>query len=177
MDVKKTQTKAFSNFVASILLLVFEVWAWIQTGSIKAAKNAVVQPSAFPRIMIMGMIVFTVVLLVQSIIKLSTMKANDPLAEKAESLNFIKDKGVLAALIVILLCCVYVYFFKSMGYVVVSALLSGIIMWMIGLRKPVPLLLISILVPLGMWLVFYKFLSVNIPMGWLQFLRDLVDKI
>ena len=175
--MKKTQTKAFSNFVASILLLVFEVWAWIQTGSIKAAKNAVVQPSAFPRIMIMGMIVFTVVLLVQSIIKLSTMKANDPLAEKAESLNFIKDKGVLAALIVILLCCVYVYFFKSMGYVVVSALLSGIIMWMIGLRKPVPLLLISILVPLGMWLVFYKFLSVNIPMGWLQFLRDLVDKI
>ncbi len=47
---------------------------------------------------------------------------------------------------------------------------------MIGLRKPVPLLLISILVPLGMWLVFYKFLSVNIPMGVLQFLRDLVDK-
>ena len=177
METKKTQTKAFANLIISVLLLVFEVWAWIQTGSIKAAKNAVVQPSAFPRIMIMGMIVFTVVLLVQSIIKLSTMKANDPLAEKAESLNFIKDKGVLAALIVILLCCVYVYFFKSMGYVVVSALLSGIIMWMIGLRKPVPLLLISILVPLGMWLVFYKFLSVNIPMGWLQFLRDLVDKI
>ena len=93
MEVKKTQTKAFSNLIASIALLVFELWAWIQS-----------------------------------------------------------------------------------GYVVVSALLSGAIMWMIGLRKPVPLLLISILVPLGMWLVFYKFLSVNIPMGVLQFLRDLVDK-
>ena len=175
--MKKTQTKAFSNFVASILLLCFEVWAWVQTGKIKTAKSAVVQPSAFPRIMIMGMIVFTVVLLVQSILKLSAMKADDPLAEKAESLNFLKDKGVLAALIAILLCCVYVYFFKNLGYVVVSALLSGIIMWMIGLRKPVPLILVSTLVPLGMWLVFYKFLSVNIPMGWLQFLRDLVDKM
>ena len=96
---------------------------------------------------------------------------------QAESLNPIKDKGVAAAFFVILLCCAYVYFFKSLGYVVVSFLLSGIIMYMIGMRKPVPLLLISSLVPLGMWLVFYKFLTVNIPMGVLQFLRDLVDKI
>ncbi len=175
--MKKTQTKAFSNLIASIVLIAFEIWAWIQSGKIKVAKNAAVQPSTFPRIMIIGMAVFTVILLFQSIIKLSSMKADDPLAEKAESLNFFRDKGVLAALIVILLCCAYVYFFKSLGYVIVSFLLSGIIMWMIGLRKPVPLLLISSLVPLGMWLVFYKFLTVNIPMGPLQFLRDLVDKI
>ena len=175
--MKKTQTKAFSNLIASVALLAFELWAWVQSGKIKTAKNAAVQPSTFPRIMIIGMTVFTVVLLIQSIIKLANMKANDPLAEKAESLNFIKDKGVLAALFVIALCAVYTYFFKSVGYVVVSFVLSGIIMWLIGLRKPVPLLLISALVPLGMWLVFYKFLSVNIPMGWLQFLRDLVDKI
>ena len=175
--MKKTQTKAFSNLIASIVLLAFELWAWIQSGKIKTAKNAAVQPSTFPRIMIIGMAVFTVTLLIQSIIKLASMKAGDPLAEKAESLNFIKDKGVAAALFVIALCAVYTYFFKSAGYVIVSFVLSGIIMWLIGLRKPVPLLLISALVPLGMWLVFYKFLSVNIPMGWLQFLRDLVDKI
>ena len=177
LEVKKTQTKAFANLIASILLLAFEGWAWYQSTLIKTAKNAAVQPSTFPRIMITGMAVFTVVLLVQSVIKLSAMKPDDPLAQKAESMNFVKDKGVRAALFVILLCCLYVYFFKTMGYVVVSALLSGIVMWLIGLRKPVPLLLISTLVPLGMWLIFYKFLSVNIPMGWLQFLKDLVDKI
>ena len=175
--MKKTQTKAFSNLIASLLLLCFELWAWGQTGKIKVAKNAVVQPSAFPRIMIIGMLVFTVVLLIQSILKLRAMKADDPLAEKAENLNFVKDKGVLAALFVIALSCLYVYLFKSLGYVIVSFLLSGIIMWLIGLRKPVPLLLVSSLVPLGMWLVFYKFLAVNIPMGPLQFLRELVDKL
>ncbi len=175
--MKKTQTKAFSNLVLSIALLAFEAWAWYQSTLIKTAKNAAVQPSTFPRIMIIGMAVFTVVLLVQSILKLSNLKADDPLAAKAESLNPVKDKGVLAAFVVILLCCAYVYFFKSLGYVIVSFLLSAIIMWMIGMRKPMPLLLISALVPLGMWLVFYKFLTVNIPMGPLQFLRDLVDKI
>ena len=175
--MKKTQTKAFSNLITSSLLLCFEGWAWYQTTLIKTAKKAAVQPSAFPRIMIVGMAVFTVILLIQSIIKLTSMKADDPLAAKAESVNPIRDRGVAAAFFMILLCCAYVYFFKGLGYVVVSFLLSGIIMYMIGLRKPVPLLLISSLVPLGMWLVFYKFLKVIVPMGVLQFLRDLVDKI
>ncbi len=176
MEIKKTQTKAFSNLIASLVLIAFEIWAWLQTNNIKTAKKAAVQPSTFPRIMIIGMCVFTVILLIQSLIKLSSMKADDPLAEKAETMNLFRDKGVLAALFVILLCIAYVFFFKSLGYVVVSFLLCGIIMWLIGLRNLVKLILISLLVPLGMWLIFYKMLQVNIPMGWLQFLRDLADK-
>jgi hypothetical protein len=176
LEGKKTQSKAFSNLIASFVLIAFEVWAWFQSGKIKTAKNAAVQPWTFPRIMIIGMAVFTAVLLIQSIIKLSSMKPDDPLAAKAETLNP-KDKGVLGALITILLCCAYVYFFKSAGYVLVSFVVSAVIMWMIGLRKPLPLVLISALVPLGIWLVFYKVLAVNIPMGPLQFLRDLADKI
>ena len=86
-------------------------------------------------------------------------------------------KGVLAGLFVILLCVLFVAFFDTLGYVVVGALLCGIIMWLIGKRNIVELLLVSILVPLGMWLIFYKMLSVNIPMGVLQPLRDLVDMI
>ena len=91
-------------------------------------------------------------------------------------MNFVKDKGVLAALFLIALCALYVWGFRTLGYVLVSMILSGIVMWLIGVRKPVQLVLIAVLVPLGMWLVFYKLLQVNIPMGVLQFLRDLVDK-
>lgn len=174
---KKTQTKAFSNLAASIVLILFEVWAWLQTNKIKIAKNAAVQPSTFPRIMIIGMGIFTVILLVESLIKLKSMKADDPLAEKAETLNLVKDKGVLAALFVIALCVLFVLFFKTLGYVAVSFFLGGIIMWLIGFRKPLQLFLVAFLVPLVMWLIFYKGLQVNIPMGVLQFLRDLVDKL
>ena len=77
--MKKTQTKAFSNLVVSLLLIALEVFAWVQTGNIKTAKNAAVQPSTFPRIMIIGMTVFTVILLVQSVIKLLKMEQTDPL--------------------------------------------------------------------------------------------------
>ena len=143
----------------------------------KGVKKATVQPAAFPQIMCVGMIIFTVILLIQSIIKLISMSDDDPLAEPAASINFIKNKGVLAGLFVILLCVLFVAFFDSLGYVVVGMLLCGIIMWLIGKRNIVELLLVSILVPLGRWLVFYKMLSVNIPMGVLQPLRDLVDMI
>ena len=175
--MKKTETKVFSNLIVSLVLIAFEIWAWIQTGQIKTVKNAAVQPSTFPRIMIIGMAVFTVILLLQSIFGMMHLNPESPLAQKSETLNFVRDRGVLAAFFVILLCAAYVYFFKGLGYVVVSFFLSGIIMWLIGLRKPVKLILISALVPLGMWLIFYKFLAVNIPMGVLEVLKDLVDKI
>ena len=39
------------------------------------------------------------------------------------------------------------------------------------------IVLVSVLVPLLMWLVFYKLLTVNIPMGVLQPLKNLVDML
>ena len=174
----KTKTKAFSNVVISIILLAFEIWAYIQANGFRQVKGAYVQASTFPQIMIIGMGIFTVVLLAQSIVKLAVdMKPDDPDNAPAPTLNPFKDKGVGAALLVIALCVAYVLLFEKLGYVLVSALVSMIIMWLIGKRNPVTVVLVSLLVPLVMWLVFYKLLTVNIPMGVLQPLRDLVDKL
>ena len=79
--------------------------------------------------------------------------------------------------LVIALCVLYVALFDSLGYVLVSAVISIVIMWLIGKRKPVTVILVSVRVPLVMWFIFYKLLTVNIPMGVLQPLRDLVDRI
>ena len=67
--------------------------------------------------------------------------------------------------------------FKTLGYVLVSFLVCFAIMVLIGKRKWFQMILISLLVPLFMWLLFYILLKVNIPMGPLVFLRDLVDAI
>ena len=175
--MKKTKTQAFANLIGSLIFIAVGVWAVIQTYSFQEVKNTYVQAAVFPQIMCVGMLIFAVILLIQSIIKLMTMDENDPLAEPAASINFIKDKGVLAALFVMLLCALFVVFFKPLGYVVCGAVLCFVIMVLIGKRNWLQMVLVSILVPLGMWLVFYKVLTVNIPMGPLQFLRDLVDMI
>ena len=176
--MQKTKTKAFANLVISVLLLIFEIWAYIQAAGFRQVKGAYVQAATFPQIMDIGMMIFTVVLLVQSLIKIfGQMKPDDPDAEPAPSMNPIKNKGIAAALFVILLCVLYTLLFDKLGYVLVSAIISIIIMWLIGKRNPVTVVLVSVLVPLVMWIVFYKLLSVNIPMGVLQPLRDLIDKI
>ena len=175
--MKKTKTQAFANLIGSLIFIALGAWALTQTYSFQEVKNTYVQAAVFPQIMCVGMLIFAVILLIQSIIKLMTMDENDPLAEPAASINFIKDKGVLAALFVMLLCALFVVFFKPLGYVICGAVLCFVIMVLIGKRNWLQMVLVSILVPLGMWLVFYKVLTVNIPMGPLQFLRDLVDMI
>jgi len=181
--VKKTQTVAFANLIGSLIFLAIGIWAWIQMANLQEVKDTYAQPSAFPMAMIAGLLIFSAILLVQSILALSTMKPEQgentghPLAEKATSINVIKDKGVQAALIVIALCVVFVLLFKPLGYVLTGALISAVIMYLIGKRNVVQMVLVSLLVPLGMWLIFYKVLTVNIPMGPLSFLKTLLDMI
>ncbi len=176
--MKKTQTKAFANFICSILLLAFEIWAYIQTLGFRKIKGAYVQAATFPQVMIGGMILFTVILFIQSVIKLvKPVNANDPDMQAAPNMNPITNKGVLAGLIVIIICILYVALFDKLGYVLVSTITSIIIMWMIGKRNPVTVILVSVLVPLLMWVVFYKFLAVNIPMGILSPIKDMIDMI
>ena len=76
--MKKTQTKAFANLVASVILLVFEIWAYVQTLGFKVVKKAAVQPATFPQVMCIGMMVFTIILLIQSLISLKKMDPDDP---------------------------------------------------------------------------------------------------
>ena len=175
--MKKTQTKAFANLVASVILLVFEIWAYVQTLDFKVIKKAAVQPATFPQVMCIGMMVFTVILLVQSLISLKKMDPDDPNIQPAASINVLKNKGVQAGLFVIVLCILYVALFKTLGYVLASAIIAAVIMWLIGKRDVKQILLVSVLVPLAMWLVFYKLLTVNIPMGILEPLKDLIDMI
>ena len=175
--MKKTQTKAFANLVAAIILLIFEIWAYVQTLGFKIVKKAAVQPATFPQIMCIGMMVFTVILIIQSLLKLKNMKEDDPLAEPAASINIFKNKGVQAGVFVIVLCIAYAALFEVLGYVLVSAIVAAAIMILIGKRDAKQIVLVSVLVPLAMWLVFYKLLTVNIPMGVLQPLRDLIDLI
>ena len=176
--MKKTQTKAFASLVSSVILLAFEIWTYLETTSFKVHKRAFVQPATFPQIMICGMFIFTVILFIQSLLKVTRgMNEGDPENELSASINPFTNRGVAAAFFVIILCVLYTYLFDKLGYVLVSACVSIIIMFLIGKRNFITMILVSLLVPLIMWFIFYKLLTVNIPMGVLQPLRDIVDKL
>ena len=168
MNKDKMKTMAFSNLVGSIIFLAIGIWAWFQTDNFPEVANTYVQASTFPRVMIVGMLIFSVVVVTLTIFKLmGTMKPTDPVAVEVGTLNPL----------VMLLCVLFAALFKSCGYILCAVVLSMIIMFLIGKRNWVQMVLVSVLVPLLMWLVFYKVLTVNIPLGPLNFLRTLVDMI
>ena len=173
----KINTKAFSDLIGGIVFCALGVWALFQTFGFQQLKNNPVQPALFPQIMSIGLIIFSALVIIQSALKLSTLKEGDPMAEPTGSINILKNKGVQAAVLVIALCILFVALFETLGYVLCAALVGIIIMYLIGKRDIKVMLLVGILVPLGMWFVFYKVLAVNIPMGVLDFLKDLVDMI
>lgn len=174
---KKTQSLAFANLIASILFIAVGIWGILQMLNLQQVKDTYAQPNVFPIAMIVGMLVFSVILLVQSVIKLAKMDLKDPVVDKAESINIIKDKGVQGAVIVIVLCIAFVLLFRPLGYVLDAAIIGFVIMALIGKRNWLVMALVSILVPFVMWLLFFKLLSVNIPMGPLSFLKDLIAMI
>lgn len=174
---KKTQSLAFANLVASLIFIAVGIWGIVQMLNLQQVKDTYAQPNVFPIAMIVGMLFFSVILLIQSVLKLAKMDLNDPMVEKAESINFIKDKGVQRALIVIALCIAFVLLFRPLGYVLDAAIIGFIIMALIGKRNWLVMVLVAVLVPFVMWLLFFKLLSVNIPMGPLSFLKDLVSMI
>ena len=175
--MKKMKTVAFSNLIGALIFLALGVWAFFKTLSFQVIKNSYAQPALFPQIMSVGLIIFSLAVIIQSIYKLSTMKDDDPLAAPTASINVLKNKGVQAALLVIALCIAFVALFDVLGYVLASAIIGIIIMYLIGKRDIKVMLLVGILVPLVMWIVFYKVLTVNIPMGVLEPLKDLIDLI
>lgn len=71
----------------------------------------------------------------------------------------------------------FVLLFKPLGYVLTGAAVAFVIMILIGKRNWIQMALVSLLIPLAMWIIFYKLLSVNIPLGPLTFLRGLIDMI
>ena len=162
---KKTSTVAFSNLIGSLIFLAIGIWGYIKTLSFRTVKGSYAQPATFSQIMLIGMMIFAGILLLQSLWNLTHLKIDSWAAEKAASLNFI------------LLCVAYVALFKSLGYVLVSFITCFAIMILIGKRHWLQMVLVSLLVPLCMWLLFYLLLKVNIPMGPLTFLRDLIDEI
>ena len=173
----KVNTKAFSDLIGGILFAALAIWALMQTFGFQEIKNSPAQPSLFPQIMSIGLLIFSVLVIIQSALKLKTMTEDDPMAEPTGSLNFIKNKGVQGAALVMALCVLFVVLFDTLGYVLCAALVGIAVMYLIGKRDIKIMLLVGILVPLVMWFVFYKVLSVNIPMGVLQPLKDLVDMI
>lgn len=125
-----------------------------------SADYMLVSASFFPTIVSILAIAMSLIMLITAIIK---PDISDPLDEQ-------QKKGLLRGLLAILNCLLYTLIFKPVGYIISSIVCLFIMMLIFGNRRWVPMIIISIVLPILLYLGFFYLLQTNLPMGILSFL-------
>lgn len=165
--MKKTQSMAFASIITSIVFILIGIYAIIVSCSFRLVNNTVVQPAEFPRIMAWAMIVCSAVVLVMNAVKLGRD------TEKAPTLS-LKDRGIRGALYCVIVAFVYYLLWEPVGFFILAPITLFGLMYLIDMRNYGTMAIVSVVLPLVMWLLFYKALSISVPLGPLEIVYDYI---
>lgn len=164
-STSKTKSMAFANIVTSLVFIALGVYAVVESYSFRIVHNSAVQPAAFPRFMAWAMIICAVVVLVMNVVKLERD------TEKAPGLS-LKDRGIRGALYCLVVSLVFYFLWEPVGFFILAPIVMFVLMYLIDMRNYGMMAIVAIVLPLVMWLLFYKVLSISIPLGPLEIIYD-----
>lgn len=165
--MKKTQTMAFANLMTALVFIAIGIYAVVASYGFRTVNNTAVQPATFPRVMAWAMIVCAAVVLVMNAVKLGRD------TEKAPILS-LKDRGIRGALICCVIAFAYYLLWEPVGFFILAPITLFALMYLIDMRNYVTMAIVAVVLPLIMWLLFYKVLSISVPLGPLDFLYDFI---
>ena len=139
--------------IIGILIGLYAIWEGLQMPTDHVMK---IGPSFFPIILSAILIIFSLILIVNALRGRSKGKVTP--------INF-ADKGVQRGLITLGSAAVFCLAMEPLGFIPTSILFLIFMMWVMGNRKPLTLLIAPPLVTLGIWLVFEKALNLSMPAG------------
>ena len=161
--MKRTKRMSFANIVGALIFIAIGVYAIVKSLGFKHFKNSTVDPSAFPQIMATGLIVCSIVLLVMNIMSKEE--------KKAPSLS-LRNRGIVHALLCALVAVLYVVLWEPVGFLVLAPVSLFVLMYLIDMRNYKVMIIVSITLTLIVWLLFYKVLSISVPLGFLEVIYD-----
>ena len=156
---------AFANIVTSLIFAVVGVYALVASNKIRVVNNAAVQPSTFPRVMAVAMIVCALVVCVMNVIKLDE-------DEEAAPVISLRDRGIRGMLYCLVMAIAFYLLWEPIGFLLLAPIAMFVLMWLIGMRNYKVMVAVAILLPIVVWLLFYKLLAISIPIGPLTAIYD-----
>lgn len=163
--MKKMKTQAFANLICALIFAGIAVYAIVVSMGFRQFKNSTVNPSVFPQIMAGGLLVCAVILLIQSIIRLPKDTTQAPTLS-------LRDRGIRHMLLCIVITIAYTFLWEYVGFLILATITMMILMYLIDMRKPVLMIVVSVVLPVVIWLLFYKVLSIAVPLGPLEIIYD-----
>lgn len=159
--MKKSRTMQFADCVAALLGMGLGAVAIYMTLSFKKFKNVPVGPEVFPRIMAVGLMVCSLVLFLQAMVKKS---------KKAAPTLSLKDRGIRHVLLGIALMAAFYLLWKPLGFLILSPLVLLGLMLLADYRRWTVMAVVAVLVTVAVWLLFWQVLSIELPVGPFEFL-------
>ena len=157
--MQKKLTMRFANIVCAMLGIAFASYAIYLTTKFKQFVNVPVGPEVFPRIMAAGLIICSVALLIQSLIKKTK--------EGAPTLS-LRDRGIQRMLIAALMVVAFYLLWETAGFLILAPLLLFLLMLISDYRNYAVMAAVSLLVAVVVWLLFWKVLIIELPLGPLE---------
>ena len=125
----------------------------------KSAQSSVLGPRFFPMVMLGAVISFSCLsIALEAYAAFAQGDVPEPVHWEAPT-QYIRVAGLLAALIVWYVCL------KSVGFVIMTALLMALTMFLLGNRQVWQIIVIPVVFSLFIYLLFANFLNVPLPAG------------
>lgn len=165
----KQKKLMIGNLAAAIGFFALGAFWYAKSYAIKVtALNSSVSgsPRTFPQIVSVLMMAVALILITESLIR--GLKKAPAQTEDAQGHNSPAEgekvwKPYVGVAVVILASILYCMFISKITYLPASILLMALVCWCFEIRKPLPLILLSVLVPGLLFVVFRYLLIVPLP--------------
>lgn len=146
----KTVMMAFSAFV-----MVLAAAIYMLAGAFDQKTMNDLGPALFPRMVAIALFSFG---LVEIYISYRSRQTTYRIAD-------VFDKNIRFPLVGIAVSALYILGLMYLGYIVATTLFVGVMLWFLGMRQPIRLLVIAICTSTVIYWLFEKFLVVPLPRG------------
>lgn len=148
-----------ADIIAGCIGLFLCAYVWIVSADFPKDIIMKIGPDFFPRLVVMAMALASLGLIIQAVF------SKNP--EKADSLS-LKSPGIQRALAVLVLAIVYVSSMDFLGFIISTVLTMLIMMYLLKLRNPVQMLLVSVVAAFVINFAFAGLLGIQLPAGLLD---------
>ena len=143
------------NTISAIFLLALTIGYGVMTANLPTrAIEASTQPSFFPWVVTVCLLILSVLLLIQGLLPVVSTKTPSPIN--------VKTWKIFSGLISVVF---YLVTLPHLGFIVANILLFAVLMLLYGEKRPLPLLSGSILVPIAIFLIFRDLFQIRLPSG------------
>ena len=156
-----------ANIVCGLVGMTFSAVVFIRTLGFREFPNVHMGPEAFPRLMAAGLFICSLILVIQAIILMPQKAANGSAAQTEGSPASTK-KSMLRLLIGVVIIILYAWAWQPVGFLVTTPFAMFAIMFLVGFREYLKMIIFSLLTPAVIFYAFSFFLNVNMPLGILR---------